>query len=298
MRILVAGATGLIGTALVRFFGAMGHEVRRLVRGERLEDTDIPWDPARGGIAASSLEGFDAAVCLSGAGIAGERWTPGRKRVLRDSRVGPVSLLARTLASCQERPESLVCASATGFYGADRGAEVLTDESASGGDFLAQLCKEWEDAACLANTAGIRVVNLRFGIVLTPEGGALKRMLPLFRLGLGGTLGSGMQYMSWLTLDDAVGIIDYAIQTEAIEGALNAVSPVPVTNAEFTRALGGVLRRPTIARVPAFVLRAAMGEMSGLLLGSVRAYPRRLEAAGFRFRHPEIAEALRAVVVA
>lgn len=298
MRILIAGSTGLIGQALVRFFEVLGHEVRRLVRGERIEGSDILWDPARGGVSVSALEGFDAAICLSGAGIAEARWTPERRILLRDSRVGPVALLARTLAQCKDKPECLVCASAIGYYGADRGAEVLTEDSPAGTDFLAELCTEWEYAARPATDAGIRVVHLRFGVVLTTEGGALRRMLVPFRLGFGGKLGSGRQYMSWLTLDDGAGIIGHVIHTQAIEGPVNAVAPHPATNLEFTRALGSALHRPTLARVPAFVLRTAMGEMSELLLGSSRVYPRRLEAAGYCFRHPEIGEALRAAFAA
>jgi len=298
MRVLIAGATGLIGTALVQFLGSTGHEVRRLVRGERVEDSDISWDPAHGGVSPSSFEGFDAAVCLSGAGIADERWSPARKALLRDSRVETLALMARTLAKCEAKPECLICASATGFYGADRGAEVLTDDSPAGTDFLARLCREWEDAATPAMAAGIRVAHIRFGIVLSSEGGALKKMLLPFRLGLGGKIGSGRQYMSWLTLDDAIGIVDYAIQMETIAGSVNAVAPYPVTNEEFTRALGAALHRPAVARVPAIILRAAMGEMSGLLLGSSRVYPRRLEATGFGFRHPMIDEALRDILAA
>ncbi len=296
MRVLVAGATGLVGTALVRFMDAMGHDVSRLVRGERTGDLDIPWDPARGNVPASLLEGFDAVVCLSGAPIAGGRWSPQRKMILRDSRIGPLELLSSTLARCKDKPECLVCASAVGFYGADRGAEVLTEDSPSGADFLAHLCLDWEQAAKPASEAGIRVVNIRFGVVLSLEGGVLRQLSRPFWLGLGGKFGNGRQYMSWLSLDDAVGIIDYSIQTESVEGPLNATAPNPVTNAEFTRAVGHALHRPALARVPAFVLRSAMGEMSQLLLGSTRAYPRRLEAAGYQFRHPEIHALLRALL--
>ncbi len=296
MRILIAGASGLIGTALVQFLGAMGHEIHRLVRGPAMEDTDIPWDPAAGGVARSRLEGFEAAVCLSGAGIADERWTPARKEVLRSSRLDTAGLLASALAGCRDRPECFVCASATGFYGADRGAEVLTEDSPAGVGFLARLCADWEAASLPAQQAGIRVAHLRLGIVLTAKGGALKRMLPVFRAGLGGKLGSGRQFVSWLSLDDAVGIVDYLIQTESIGGPVNAVAPHPLTNAEFSRALGRSLHRPTIMRVPGFGLKAAMGEMSELLLGSSRAYPRRLEASGYQFRHPKLAGALGAAL--
>jgi hypothetical protein len=296
MRILVAGASGLIGTALVQFLGAMGHEICRLVRARAVEDTDIPWDPAAQGVSRAALEGFDAAVCLSGAGIADKRWTPSRRSELRDSRLDSAGLLASALATCRDRPECLVCASATGIYGADRGAEVLTEDSPAGMGFLASLCTDWEAATLPAQHAGIRVVNLRFGIVLTAKGGALNRMLLPFRAGLGGRLGSGRQFVSWLGLDDAVGIVDYVIQSDSLGGPVNAVSPNPLTNAEFTHALGRALHRPAIMRVPAFALRAAMGEMSELVLGSLRAYPRRLEAAGYRFRHAGLAEALSATL--
>lgn len=293
MRIAIAGSTGLIGTALVDYLAPFGHEIHRLMRrGSKEEDTDILWDPAHGGIPPSDLEGFDAVVCLSGAGIADARWTPQRKEVLRSSRLDTVGLLAKTLASRADPPECLVCASAIGYYGADRGKEVLTEESAPGDDFVARLCLDWEAAAEPAVAAGIRVVHLRFGTVMSPKGGALEQMLTPFKFGLGGILGSGRQYMSWVSLDDAVGIIDFAIQNDELVGPINALAPNPTTNREFTKALGKALGRPTLARIPKFVLRAALGELSDLLLGSVRAFPRKLESAGYRFRHPDIGGAL------
>jgi hypothetical protein len=293
MRIAIAGASGLIGSELVTFWGSLGHAVHRLVRDRTSEDTDIPWDPAIGRLIPTQVEGFDAVVCLSGAGIADAKWTPRRKEALRDSRIGPVSLLASTLAGCANKPECLICASAVGYYGADRGAEVLTEDSSPGDDFLARLCVDWERAAQPAHEAGIRVVQLRFGVVLTPKGGALRRMLPPFRLGLGGALGPGRQVMSWITLDDAVTAADFVMHSENLIGPVNATSPNPVPNLEFAKALGAALHRPAFLRVPAFVLRRTLGEMSVLLLGSERAFPRRLESAGFRFRHPEVGPALR-----
>jgi uncharacterized protein (TIGR01777 family) len=292
LRIAIAGATGLVGTELVAYWGSLGHQIHRLARSTPTENTDIPWDPKIGRLVPAQMEGFDAVICLSGAGIADKRWTPARKEVLHESRVGPVSLLARTLADCTDKPECLICASATGYFGADRGSEVLTEDSAPSGDFVGRLCVDWEDAALPAHEAGIRVVNTRFGIILAHQGGALAKMLPIFRLGLGGKLGSGEQFMSWIMLDDAISAIDFALHADEMHGPINVTSPDPLTNAEFTKALGHVVHRPTFARVPEFVLRKALGETADLLLGSNRTFPRRLESAGFRFRYPEIGPAL------
>ncbi len=292
MRIAIAGASGLIGGALTTYWGTLGHAVHRLVRDVPTEDTDIPWDPAVARLVPAQVEGLDAVVCLSGAGIVDERWSPARKELLWSSRVNPVSLLAKTLADCSEKPECLICASATGYYGADRGAEVLTEDSDPGEDFLGRLCVDWEKAAESAVVVGIRVVHLRFGIVLTAKGGALKRMLPIFKLGLGGKLGGGRQMVSWASLDDAVSSVDFVLHDERIAGPVNVTSPNPVTNEEFSKAIGRAVRRPAIARVPEFVLRKMLGESSSLVLGSSRVFPRRLESAGFRFRHPDIDSAL------
>ncbi len=297
MKIVIAGASGLIGTKLIAYWGLMGHQVRRLVRSAPLENTDIPWDPKAGRLLRSQIEGFDIAVCLSGAGIADKRWTPARKEALRESRTGPVSLLAETLADCTDKPECLICASASGYYGADRGSEVLTEDSAPGTDFVSRLCVDWEDAAQPARDAGIRVVNARFSVVLSKDGGILARLLPMFRLGLGGKLGAGRQVMSWVTLDDVLSAIDFAAHSEEMYGPINVGSPNPVTNAEFTKALGRAVHRPTIARVPEFVLRKMFGETADLALGSNRVFPRRLESAGFRFRHPDIGPAIRASIL-
>ena len=292
MRIAIAGASGMIGHALMAYWGQLGHSIHRLVRDEPGESTDIPWEPSLGRLVPAQMEGFDAVVCLSGAGIADARWTPARKEVLRNSRVDTVSTVAKALAACTDKPECLICASAVGIYGADRGMEVLSEDSDPGTDFLGTLCSEWEAAADPARAAEIRVVHLRFGIVLSGDGGALKRMLPVFKLGLGGKLGSGRQMMSWVTLDDVVNAADFILQAEALEGPVNVASPHPVSNEALSKALGRVLRRPAFARVPEFVLRTAMGESADLLLGSVRVFPRRLEEAGFRFRTPDIESAL------
>lgn len=293
MQIIVAGASGLIGSHVVSFLGLMGHRVQRLVRRDaRSEDTDIPWNPGRQQLDAAALDGAEALICLSGENIA-SRWNAEKKERLLASRVDTVSLLCRTAAAMEAPPEVIVCASAMGYYGANRGDEVLTEESSVGSDFLAALCAKWEAAAQPALERGIRVVHLRFGIVLSRKGGPLRKMLLPFWLGLGGRIGDGRQFMSWLSLDEAVGIIDFAIQTDALEGAVNAMTPNPVTNSEFTQTLGAALWRPTFFPVPKAVVRLAFGEMGeALLLGSTRALPKKLEAAGYTFRYPDLRQAL------
>ena len=301
MKIIVTGATGLIGSKLVRTLISEGHSVTRLVRGStqtfRAPGTSaVTWNPDAGKLDGKELEGHDAAVHLAGESVAEGRWTPEKKARIRDSRVKGTRLLAETLARLGARPHTLVCASAIGFYG-DRGAEVLREESASGADFLSEVCREWEKAAVPASEAGIRVVNLRIGVVLSAEGGALAKMLPPFKLGLGGRIGSGDQYMSWIAIDDMVRVILHALKNESVRGPVNAVAPRPVTNAEFTRTLGRVLSRPTIFPVPAFAARLAFGEMAdALLLSSARVEPARLQQTGYQFAYPELEGALRHVL--
>ena len=301
MKVIITGSTGLVGRALVRSLLADAHEVTRLVRGDaqgfRAPGTAaVHWDPERGEIDAPALEGHDAAVHLAGEPIAEGRWDDEKKRRIRESRVKGTSLLAGALAGLGAKPRVLVSASATGYYG-DRGAEILREESASGGDFLSEVCREWEKATLQASQAGIRVVHLRTGVVLSGEGGALQKMLTPFKLGLGGKVGSGSQYMSWITLDDLVGVIRRAIEDDTLRGPLNAVAPGAVTNEEFTKALGHVLGRPTIFAVPAFAARLAFGEVAdAVLLAGARVEPARLKEAGFEFRHPEIEGALRSVL--
>lgn len=301
MKVIVTGSTGLVGRALVRSLLAEGHEVTRLVRGGaqgfRAPGTvAVHWDPERGEIDAQPLEGHDAAVHLAGENIGEGRWDDEKKRRIIESRVKGTTLLASTFAGLSAKPGVLVSASATGFYG-DRGAEVLREESASGSNFVSEVCREWEKATLQASQAGIRVVHLRIGVVLDGEGGALPKMLTPFKLGLGGKVGSGSQYMSWITLEDLIGIIRRAIEDEHLRGPVNAVAPGAVTNAEFTKALGHALGRPTIFAVPAFAARLAFGETADeLLLASTRAEPARLQEAGFEFKHPKIAEALRSVL--
>ncbi len=293
MRVLVSGASGLVGSALVPALESAGHSVVRLVRRDPAAN-EIRWDPA-GGIAAGALEGFDAAVHLAGESIAG-RWTAAKKARIRDSRVQGTRTLAAALAGAAQRPKVMVCASAIGIYG-DRGDEVLREESAPGSDFLAEVSQQWEAATEPAARAGMRVVSLRFGVVLSRRGGALAQMLPPFRMGAGGRIGSGRQWMSWITLDDVVGVIQHALATDSLRGPVNTVAPTPVTNAEFTRALGEALHRPTIFPLPAFMVRLMFGEMGdALLLGSQRVDCGKLQASDFRFRHPELQPALQALL--
>ena len=296
MRIAVSGSTGLVGSEVVTVLSAAGHEVVRLVRRTPApgETSALRWDPVKGEIDAAGLEGLDAVVHLAGENIASGRWNDARKAVLRDSRVNGTRLLCEALAGLARPPKTLVCASAIGIYG-DRGEDALTEESPPAAGFLPGVCREWEAASGPAARKGVRVVALRIGMVLSPKGGALSRMLPLFRAGLGGVIGGGRQYVSWVALDDLPLILLHALRCGDLAGPVNAVSPRPVTNREFTEALGKVLSRPTPLPVPAFALRLAVGgEMAdALLLASARVFPRRLEETGYPFRFPELGAALR-----
>jgi hypothetical protein len=295
MRVAVSGSTGLVGSEVVTVLSAGGHDVVRLVRrapapGEKA----VRWDPEKGEVDAAGLEGLDAVVHLAGENVGSGRWTAARKAAIRDSRVKGTRLLCEALAGLARPPETLVCASAVGYYG-DRGEEVLTEESPPGAGFLPEVCREWEAASGPAARKGIRVVALRFGMVLSPKGGALSRMLPLFRAGLGGVIGGGRQYVSWVALDDLPNIILHTLQRGDLRGPVNAVAPRPVTNREFTEALGKALSRPTPLPVPAFALRLAVGgEMAdALLLSSARVVPKRLIDTGYTFLSPELEPALR-----
>lgn len=295
MHVAITGSSGLIGSALIPALRGAGHRVLRLVR-RTPQAGEVGWDPARGILDGGALEGIDAVIHLSGEGLADARWTASRKRALRESRLGSTDLLARTLASLARRPSVLLSTSAVGIYG-DRGAEVLTEASRPGSGFLAQLGQDWEAAAAPAAAGGIRVAHPRFGVVLTPDGGALGKMLPPFRLGLGGPFGSGRQWMSWVTLPDVIGLLAYGLADERVRGPFNAVAPEPVTNAQFARTLGAVLGRPAIVPVPALALRLALGEMADqALLASQRAVPERLLHWGYRFQHPSLEGGLRAVL--
>jgi uncharacterized protein (TIGR01777 family) len=296
MTVLVTGSSGLVGSALVPHLEANGRRVFRLVRQSPQDDTERRWDPETGTLDAADLEGVQAVVHLAGENIASGRWNDAKKDKIRSSREDGTRLLAQGLADLQTPPGVLICASAVGYYG-DRGEEILDEESAPGADFLAETCLAWEHAARPATDAGVRTVYLRIGIVLSADGGALAKMLFPFKMGAGGVIGSGNQYMSWVTLSDLVGIVDHALDTDALEGPVNAVSPAPVTNREFTKALGGVLSRPTLFPMPAFAARLAFGEMAdALLLSSTRVTPARLQESGYNFQHPELDGALRHVL--
>lgn len=292
MRLVVSGSSGLVGRALVPFLQAGGHTVRRLVRDGGAVD-DLAWRPDRGEIDGRGFAGVDAVVHLAGESIAQARWSAERKALLRDSRVIGTRLLAATLAQRPDPPKVLICASAIGFYG-DRGDEWLTETSALGPGFLADVCREWEAAAHPAIDCGLRVVHLRFGVVLSPHGGALQRMLLPFRLGLGGRIGHGRQWLSWIALDDVVGVIAKVLADESLRGPVNVVTPTPVTNAEFTRTLGRALGRPTLLPMPRIAARLVFGEMADeLLLASQRVRPSKLEQSGHRFGWPALEGALR-----
>ncbi len=296
MTILVTGGSGLIGRRLIPFLEQRGHRVLRLVRSRDLAgERAVYWSTAEGGFEWDESGPIDAVVHLAGESILG-RWTGAKKARIRDSRVDPTRNLCAFLAGLASPPSVLVCASATGFYG-DRGDELLGEASPPGDGFLPEVSRLWEAATEPARDAGIRVVNLRIGMVLTPEGGALAAMRTPFRLALGGKVGDGRQYMSWITRDDLVSVIDYALESDVLAGPINAVAPKAVTNAEFTRTLGRVLHRPTPFSVPAFAVRLLFGQMgSDLLLASARVEPRRLREAGFQFEHAELEAALLALL--
>lgn len=293
MKVLVAGSSGLIGTALCNKLAQEGHGVVRLVRRASETDGELLWDPEAGVLDGVALEGVEAVVHLGGRNIAGGRWTKKIKAELRRSRVQTTELLAATLAGLAAPPRVFICASAIGIYG-DRGDEKLHEESGPGTGFLAELGQAWEGASVVAADAGIRVVHARFGIVLSREGGALAKMLTPFRLGVGGKIGNGRQYFSWIGLEDAVAALVFALGNEALRGPVNLTAPEPVTNAELTRALGRVLRRPTLLPLPALAAKLILGELAKEgLLASQRVLPRRLLDVGFEFAYPELERALR-----
>ena len=295
MKIVMSGASGLIGSALRPALASQGHEVVPLVRRRpRSGERAIGWDPEAGTIdrTGGGLEGSDVVINLVGENVFG-RWTAEKKRRIRESRVNGTRLVSDTIAGLARRPSVLLAASAIGYYG-NRGDEELTEQSSSGDDFLAQVARDWEAATAPAARAGIRVVNLRFGVVLSPAGGALAKMLPPFRLGVGGPVGSGDQFLSWIALDDAVAAILHAWTTASLAGPLNVTAPHPVTNREFAKTLGRVLGRPAVLPVPAFALRMAFGaEGAEMLLGGQRVLPARLLASAFRFQYGEVEAALR-----
>lgn len=294
-HVAITGSSGLIGRELVPFLTTGGHRVTALVRGEASQG-QVSWDPGADSFDASPLDRVDAVVHLAGENVAAARWTEARKERVRESRVHSTRILCAGLAKLPSPPKVLVSASAIGFYG-DRGDEILDEGSPSGDGFLARVAREWEAATEPAAAAGIRVVQLRFGVVLSPKGGALEKMLTPFKMGGGGVVGSGRQYWSWISLDDAAGAIYHALMTHSVRGPANAVDPDSVTNREFAKTLGRVLSRPSITPLPAFAARVALGEMADeLLLASTRVRPTRLQNSGYEFRHDSLEHALRHIL--
>ena len=299
MRIAISGSRGMIGTALIERLSPRGHTIHRLVRkpiGTANDPAHICWEPEQGRVEGRKLEGLDAVVHLAGENVASGPWTREKKRRITDSRVKGTDTLCRALAGLSERPRVLVSASAIGYYG-DRGDETMIEQARPGETYLAEVARKWEKAAAPAEEAGLRVVKPRIGLVLSTRGGALPKMLTPFKLGLGGRVGDGRQWMSWITLDDLAAALEHALMTEGLSGPTNAVAPNPATNAEFTETLGRVLRRPTFMKIPGPALRTLMGEMAdSMLLASCRCVPHHLEASGFLFQHPQLEPALRAVL--
>ncbi|MBK8575556.1 MAG: TIGR01777 family protein [Elusimicrobia bacterium] len=292
MKILVSGGTGLIGRALVSVLEKEKHEVTLLARTDAVHAPRILWDPQRGQVDPHLLEGFQAVIHLAGENIASGRWTPALKERILESRLRGTYFLSETLAKLSHPPKVMVCASAIGFYG-DRGEERLTEESAGGDGFLPDVCRVWESACVAASAKGIRVANMRFGVVLSSQGGALKKMLLPFKWGLGGKIGTGRQWWSWVSLEDVVGAIRHVLATDTLSGPVNVTAPTPVTNDEFTKELGRALHRPTLLPMPAFAATLLLGEMANaLLLASARVSPKKLLAAGYPFHHPTLADAL------
>lgn len=294
-RVLISGASGPIGTALVASFERQSTQVVRLVRGRAQSAAQISWDPFAA-LQPSLVSGFDAVIHLAGESVVG-RWTAEKKSKIRDSRVQGTRNLGTALVQSEAEPRVFVCASAVGYYG-NRGDEILGEESPMGHGFLPEVCSEWENASGIASEAGVRTVNVRIGVVLSAKGGALGKMLTPFKLGLGGRLGSGQQWMSWIHVDDIVGGIHHAISTESLSGPVNLVSPHAVRNAEFTNVLASVLKRPAIFPVPEFALRMAFGKEAAdeMLLASERVQPGKLGSSGYKFRFPELRAALESLV--
>jgi len=293
-RVLVTGVSGPIGAALLPSFEQIGAEIVRLVRARSQGPSQIPWDPLAP-LAPESVSGFDIVIHLAGESVVG-RWTTEKKKRIRESRVLGTQHLATALLQSKTKPGVFICASAVGFYG-DRGDELLTEDSTAGTGFAAELGSDWEKASRIADAAGIRTVNLRIGLVLSPQGGALEKMLTPFQLGLGGRMGSGRQWWSWIHVDDIVGAIHHVIRTETLSGPVNLVAPDPVTNAEFTRSLARVLHRPALFPVPAFAAELAFGEMATeLMLSSQRVLPRKLQQSGYLFRFEKLGNALEDLV--
>ena len=291
MKVVVGGSSGLIGAALVRRLQSDGHDVLRLVRRAPTAPDEVEWDPVGASIDAGALEGVDAVVHLGGASIAGQRWDAAYKQEIRDSRVNSTRLLSETIAGLQSKPSVFLCASALGFYG-DRDDEIITENMPQGSGFLADVTVEWEAATASASNAGIRVCNMRIGVVLSKDGDLPRRMLAPFKMGLGGKLGNGKQYMSWVHIDDVVGGFMHALDRPALEGPVNLSVPNAVTNREFTKALARAVKRPAMFGVPRFALRIAMGESAQFATQSTRMYPLKISQSGYRFQWEDIELAL------
>ncbi len=294
MRVLVTGASGLIGSALIPALTGAGHEVVRLQRGSGAGHADLHWDPAAGTI--DDLSGIDAVIHLAGVGIGEQRWTDTQKQAILNSRTVGTRLVTEAIAAADPKPSVLISASAIGYYG-DRGDEELTEASEPGTDFQADVCRQWEAATEPAEASGVRTLRVRSGIVLTAKGGALQRMLLPFKMGLGGRIGSGRQWMSWISLDDEIGAVVHLLESD-VAGPVNLTAPSPVTNREFTKTLGNVLKRPTVLPTPVAGVKAVYGRelVDALLLGSQRVVGVRLAESGYQFQHPTLEEALRAVI--
>lgn len=291
MKILIAGASGLIGKALSEFLASTGHTIVKLSR-QPGADT-IVWNPKEGHVDNSALEGFDAFINLAGENIAGGRWTEEKKKLILESRIQATSLLVKAIQTLKAPPKVLINASAIGYYGS-QGDNIVDEDSPSGQGFLAEVCRQWEAATEPAKAAGVRVVIIRIGVVLSKDGGALANMLTPFKLCLGGRIGSGRQYMSWVSLNELIRMIDFALRNEAITGPVNAVAPCPVQNIEFTKTLGKALGRPTVLPMPAFAVRWVFGELGDeLLLSSTRVHPTRLQKAGYTYYDPHLSTVLR-----
>jgi uncharacterized protein len=295
MKVAISGASGMVGQQLTESLRGRGNEVLAVTRSAASTDS-LTWDPQQGKLDEGRLAGVDAFVHLAGENISQGRWNSAKKARIRESRVQGTRLVAETLARMTDGPKTLISASAIGYYG-DRAADICQESDSPGTDFLADVCVAWEAATAAAEAAGIRVIKLRIGVVLSPKGGALAKMLLPFRLGAGGVIGSGKQYFSWIALDDLVEVIDFALQHSSLSGPVNAVSPQAVTNHEYTKTLGKVLGRPTIFPMPAFAARLAFGEMAdALLLSSTRVVPNRLKEEGYEFKHAELEPALRTML--
>lgn len=296
MNILITGSTGLIGSELAALLKKNNHRIICLVRKAPAGSDEVRWDPASGIPDKTAIEGLDAVVHLAGENIAAGRWTPEQKQRIRESRIQGTQLLAQSLSHLFDPPKVLISVSAVGYYG-DRGETKLNENSAPGSGFLPDLCREWEAATAPASKRNIRVVNPRLGMVLSATGGSLAKMLPPFRLGIGGRIGSGKQYMSWIAIADLVRIIEYAIQDQSLRGPLNAVAPYPVTNLEFSKILGKVLSRPSFMALPAFAARLFWGQLADeVLLASARVSPERLLQSNYRFLYPTLEAALRHIL--